>query len=435
MQTVTEVNVGRHLVRKRRGARVVWVEGTETRERRLDAQLVIGAAGGANVVLSDRRTSRLHAELELTDAGVVVRDLGSSNGTWLGATRIERACLTEDTQLRVGATVVSVLFDAAPRNVPLWPDDHLGPLFGASEAMRELFMQLSQAAAADAPVLLQGETGTGKELLAQELHALSPRASGPFVVVDCGALPESLIESELFGHVKGAFTGATHDKAGAFEDAGGGTIFLDEVGELPLAVQPRLLRVLESRTVRRLGQNQHRAVDVRFVAATHRDLPEMVAQGTFREDLYFRLAVLPLTVPPLRARRGDLAPLLERFLRGRAAVTPALLERLQARAWPGNVRELRAFAERLVALGPERAVAMMEGTAEPSPAASATSDGVPAVDLSLPFKDLRERWVSQLEREYLRGLFAKHGRDVTRVAELAGLDRSYVHRLIRKHGL
>jgi transcriptional regulator with GAF, ATPase, and Fis domain len=430
-----EPSLTRKLTRKRRGARLCWTNAAGPQEFALHGRAMVGSAPGAAVVFEEKRVSRLHAELELDDQGVWVRDLGSSNGTWLRGVRLERGCLTEDAELRFGSAVATLRFDAALGSVPLWPEDRLGPLLGGTEVMRELFLQLSQAAASDAPVLLWGETGTGKELLAQQVHALSTRANGPFVVVDCGALPESLLESELFGHVKGAFTGASHDKAGAIEEAGGGTVFFDEVGELPLALQPRLLRALESRTVRRLGQHQHRAVDVRFVAATHRDLPSMVSQGTFREDLYFRLSVLPLAVPPLRARTEDLPQLLTAFLGGRAGVEAKVLAELRAWPWPGNVRELRAFAERTVALGADRALALLRGTAPVVPVASAFDGAIPPVDVSVPFKQLRERWVSHLEREYLSALFARHGREVSQAAELAGLDRSYVHRLIRKHGL
>lgn len=430
-QTLTEADAGgpHNLMRKRRGARLK----VGSQDLALHGRLVVGSATSAALVISDKRVSRLHAELELDDQGVWVRDLNSSNGTWLGQARIERVCLTEDTELRFGPVKGRVEFDASLAPVPLWPSDHLGPLLGGSEAMREFFMQLSAAAPTDSTVLLTGETGTGKDLAAHQVHALSRRASGPFVVVDCGSIPEGLLDSELFGHVRGAFTGAASDKAGAIEEADGGTVFLDEIGELPLAVQPRLLRVIESRTVRRVGQHQHRPVDVRFVAATHRDLPGMVSQGAFREDLYFRLAVLPVTLPPLRARPGDIPLLLRALLAGRPGPDAQVLEELCARVWPGNVRELRTFVERWVGLGSEQALALLRGT---SLAEVRRPQGeAPTVDVTVPFKDLREQWVSHLERSYFSALFARDGREVSRAAATSGLDRTYVHKLIRKHGL
>ncbi|HSO34701.1 MAG TPA: sigma-54 dependent transcriptional regulator, partial [Labilithrix sp.] len=329
--------------------------------------------------------------------------------------------------------------------VPLWPHDRFGPLVARSEIMRELFVRLLQYAESDAPVLVQGETGTGKELVAEAIHEASPRSAQPFVVVDCGALPDTLLESELFGHAKGAFTGALAARAGAFEAANGGTVFLDEIGELPLAMQPKLLRVLESQTVRRLGETEHRRVNIRFVSATNRDVQAMVAGGAFREDLFFRLSVLPVFVPPLRARPDDIPLLLEHFLARSPAVRvpPEMLGELSAYRWPGNVRELRSFAERARTVSPASAWAMTRGTelppapADPGPAAApiAAGSGLPPVTVGTPFKVLREQWVDHLEREYLTALIAKHGRNVGEIADEAALDRSYVHRLLRKHDL
>ncbi len=288
-------------------------------------------------------------------------------------------------------------------------------------------------------MLIHGETGTGKELVAQELHAASRRSAHPFAVVDCASLPDNLLEAELFGHARGAFTGAVAARAGSIEAADGGTVFLDEIGELPLAMQPKLLRVLESRTVRRVGETEHRNVDVRFICATHRDLEAMVARGQFREDLFFRLSVLPLRVPPLRERAGDVALLLGHFLAEKhaAPLDTAAVELVSAQRWPGNVRELKSFAERVAAFGAERALAMLKGTEAPEPAArkAPTAGGPPGIDVSVPFKTLREQWLEQLEREYLDALVKKVGRDTGALAEAAGLDRSYVNRLLKKHGL
>jgi transcriptional regulator with GAF, ATPase, and Fis domain len=315
-----------------------------------------------------------------------------------------------------------------------------GGLVGATPVMLALYARLERLAASPGTVLIGGETGTGKELVAQALHEASPRAQGPFVVVDCGALPETLLDAELFGHGRGAFTGAIGARAGAVEAAHGGTLFLDEIGELPLQLQPKLLRVLEARTIRRLGENDQRAVDVRFVCATHRDLRAMVNARAFREDLYFRLAVLPITVPPLRERLADVALLAQHFLPAdaRGLLTPELIARLEASPWPGNVRELRNFVARLTALGADEALAMTAAAAlEPGPADTQAMDaGQLARELqALPFKVARERWMNQMERAYVAALLEHHDKNMTGAAAAAGLDRTYLHRLRRKHRL
>jgi transcriptional regulator with GAF, ATPase, and Fis domain len=299
--------------------------------------------------------------------------------------------------------------------------------------MRELFTRLARVAVTNSTVLVQGETGTGKELVANAIHQASTRSSEPFVIVDCAALPESLLEAELFGHAKGAFTGAVGSRAGALESAGSGTVFLDEIGELPLSVQPKLLRAIESRTVRRIGESAYRTVDVRFICATHRDLRTMVNAGAFREDLYFRLAVVPINVPPLRDRLDDIPLLVQRFLPEGApsVMTPELARELASRPWLGNVRELRNFVERALALGPTEALALTANGQRLPP----RSDAYPAVAVDVPFKVLRDRWLCHLEREYLRTLLAQHGRNISATATAAGLDRAYVHRLMRKHDL
>ncbi len=410
-------------------AAIVRVIGHERDPIRLDGTCVIGSGEGVTLRLDDRLVSRVHAQLELHDDGVWVKDLGSRNGTFIDNVRVGHARIPSGSVLVVGSTRLSTEFVSEKRAV--WPKDHFGPLLGRSPRMRELFMRLSRVAAADAPILIQGETGTGKELVARAIHLTSPRAKRPFVVVDCGAMPGNLLESELFGHAKGSFTGAVSTHLGAVEVAAEGTIFLDEIGELPLDVQPKLLRALESRTFRRIGETEYRPIKARFLTATHRDLASMVNEGTFREDLFFRLNVLPVSIPPLRERKEDIPLIVEAMLSQKGA--PPLevpMEELVARNWPGNVRELRSFVERAVTLGAQEALAM-------SPAAnSPVAEGdFPAVDVTVPFKDVRDAWLEHLEKTYITNALERHGGNVTAVAESAGLARSYVHRLIRKHGL
>jgi transcriptional regulator with GAF, ATPase, and Fis domain len=415
---------------------VSWTDARGPQRLQLDRTALIGASEHAQVsIRSDRLVSRVHAELTVREDGVWVRDLGSRNGTQLEALVVQHARVPEaGGTVVVGATEIVLSMGPTRAQVPLWPTEQLHDLLGRSESSRELFMRVSEVARSEAPVLIHGETGTGKELVAHALHASSSRHDKPFIVVDCGALAESLLESELFGHAKGAFTGAHSARVGAFEAAEGGTVFLDEVGELPLSVQPKLLRVLESRTVKRLGENDPFSVNFRVIAATHRDLEQMVADGTFREDLYFRLAVLPLTVPALRERRDDVELLVRHFAAGRAAFTPDELKRLSSHPWPGNVRELRSFVERAVALGFSTAWAMLTGQTTAPRAAQGVPGQLPPVNVEVPFKELREKWTDYLERQYLVALIAKHGRQSpTALAEAAGLDRSYLHRLLKKH--
>ena len=321
-------------------------------------------------------------------------------------------------------------------------------LIGRSERASELRRQLAVASACDATVLLRGESGTGKEVAAWSIHEASARRDGPFVVVDCGAIASELIESELFGHERGAFTGAVSTQVGLLEAAQGGTVFLDEIGELPLHLQPKLLRALESRTVRRVGGRKSIAIDVRVVCATHRDLRVMAGDGKFREDLYYRLAVLELELPALRERRDDLAPLAEHFARPCGAAGGALIARLvrerrdelASYPWPGNVRELRNHVERCVALG--RWVPLEGGAAAAEPE-SAREEGsgehglgsILGVDGSKRYAEQKERWTALFERAYLEALLRVHDDNVRAAARTAGVDRAYLYRLLWRHGL
>jgi transcriptional regulator with PAS, ATPase and Fis domain len=397
----------------------------------------VGAAQGNDLVLADPTVSRVHCEIAQRGDSLVLRDLGSTNGTFVEGVRLRDGDVPPGAIVRVGASAFRVDVGEEPAFVALSDRASFGELVGASLEMRRLYAVLERVAATDATVLVEGETGTGKDVLARSLHAASPRAAGPFVAVDCGAIPESLIESELFGHVRGAFTGATSDRKGVFEEAEGGTLFLDEIGEMPLALQPKLLRAIESRAVRRVGASTARAVDVRIVAATNRPLARCVNDGSFREDLYYRLAVVSLSLPPLRTRRDDIPMLalhFHRALAGPDAPDPSteFVLRLVARSWPGNVRELRNFMERSISLGltePQPARA-----SRPPPAAALPSvDGM--VALKLPLKEARQAWVESFESVYVRDILRRSGGNVTRAAERAGVSRRFLQRMIARLGI
>ncbi len=435
--------------------RVTWVDAAGKHDAVIDGKVLLGSAPGSGIVVGDPTISRLHAELEAKQDGLWVRDLGSRNGTFVDGLQVLGARVPDRGKIRLGSTELVVDYNPTQRrNIEIWPTAGFGKLVGTSVAMRELFATLARLAPMDAAVLVTGETGTGKELVARAIHDASPRASKPFVVVDCAALPENLLDAELFGHTRGAFTGAVNARAGAIESAEGGTVFLDEIGELPISMQPKLLRVLESHTVRRLGEHTHRNVDVRFLSATHRDLLTMVNANEFREDLYFRLAVLPVHVPALRLRKEDIEPLVTHFLRssgGPSHVPAELMRELLTRPWRGNVRELRNFVDRARALGATEALAMSSQrdiiaapeVSAASSAPSATSSNPPPTTTSLrdarmfeqAYKDFRETWIDSGEKEYVRRLLLRHDRNVAAAAREAEVDRTYIYRLIRKHEL
>jgi transcriptional regulator with GAF, ATPase, and Fis domain len=300
-----------------------------------------------------------------------------------------------------------------------------------------VFAMLERVAPTDTTLLVEGETGTGKELVAEGVHEESQRSSGPFVVFDCSAVSPTLIESELFGHVRGAFTGAIGDRAGAFEAADGGTLFLDEIGELPLDLQPKLLRVLERREVRRVGSNQVRRADVRIIAATNRSLAREVERGRFREDLYYRLAVIQISLPPLRERPEDIAMLISHFTQelggpGAAALPEAMIKSLSSQTFPGNVRELRNLVARALSLRPP-------SSPNGSPTTTTETGTRPMVsipiDMSVPLKVARDRLLDEFEQSYLREALALTSGNVTRAADLAGVNRKFIQRAMRRLGL
>jgi transcriptional regulator with GAF, ATPase, and Fis domain len=312
--------------------------------------VLIGSHPKAELVLSDPYVSRQHARVERSEDEFVLRDLGSTNGTRIHDTHIREVLLHDGALFELGSTRVRFATIAEKFRVELAAEDVFEGLVGRSVAARELFALLARVSPSEATLLVEGETGTGKELVARAIHARSRRAAQPLVVFDCGAVLGTLIESSLFGHERGAYTGATDAMPGVFERADGGTLFLDEIGELAPELQPKLLRVLESGEVRRVGGTETEKVDVRVVAATHRDLERMVAEGRFREDLYYRIAVIRLRVPPLRERPEDIPLLAAHFARQLGAPDDFDFGDLRERDFPGNVRELRNLVERAIVL-------------------------------------------------------------------------------------
>jgi len=419
------------------GVDLVVVEGASRGTRvTVERTARVGSAQGNALVLDDRRVSRVHCEIQLGQSMITVRDLGSTNGTFVDAARVRDADVAPGSIVRAGDSAFRIEARETPAWIELSDRSELGDLLGSSLEMRAIYAVIERAAKTDATVLFLGETGTGKDVAARTLHALSSRQSGPFVPVDCGALPENLIESELFGHTKGAFTGAIANRSGAFEEAHGGTLFLDEIGEMPLAMQPKMLRAIETRSIRRVGASAQTPVDVRIVAATNRSLATAVNEGSFREDLYYRLAVIELTMPPLRTRRGDVALLAqrfyERFTHDGEALAPEILADLSRRAWPGNVRELRNHIEREITLGRLNSAAPQRTIPAIAPLPSDLDSLVP---IHLPLKEARFAWTNAFESVYVRALLQKTGGNVTRAAELAGVSRRFLQRTLARLGI
>ncbi|CAN5740541.1 sigma-54 dependent transcriptional regulator [soil metagenome] len=385
----------------------------------------VGSARDCYLVIGDATVSRHHVTLAVEELGIRVIDAHSRNGTGVDGLRVYDAIARPDSSIKLGGTTIRLRLGSDEIDVPLSPKDRFGGLHGTSSAMRRVFSMLERIAATDTTLLIEAETGTGKDLAAEAVHEASGRATAPFIVFDCSAVSASLVESELFGHVKGAFTGANADRAGAFEAADGGTLFLDEIGELPLELQPKLLRVLQNREVRRIGANDRRAVDVRVIAATNRSLVQEVERGRFREDLYYRLAVVRVSMPPLRERPDDIPLLVRHFATGHD-LPGHVLDEMRSLAWPGNVRELRNAVERALSLG------YPASPEHPVPAAPAAPV---AIDLSVPLKDARDAMAEAFERAYLVAALAKTGGNATRAAQIAGVSRKFVQRALDRYDL
>ncbi|MEZ4225246.1 MAG: sigma 54-interacting transcriptional regulator [Polyangiaceae bacterium] len=402
-----------------------------------DAPVTIGTGSGNDLMLTDDTVSRQHCEVSVEPGGIRIRDLGSTNGVFVGTMRVRDASMPEPVRFRVGSTELSVSASGAKLEREQVDADGFGFLVGSSPKMRQLYAVLERVAVSDISLLVEGETGTGKDVVAESIHRESSRRDEPFVVFDCGAVARELVESELFGHERGAFTGAHAARAGVFEQAQGGTLFLDEIGELPKDLQPKLLRALEKHEVRRVGGNRVIPVDVRVIAATNRHLQAEVANGAFRQDLFFRLAGAHVRVPPLRERLDDIRPLVALFLvqdlpqLALDDVPDSVWEMFSSHRWPGNVRELRNAVHRL-AISIENPV-LLSPEMMPGPGAAQTfllSDG-----RMKSLQAARREANDAFEIAYCQAALRQGGGSVTQAALVAEVSRQLLQRLLKRHGI
>ncbi len=414
---------------------VVVVSGPDTGltfpvERHAPSRLLIGTSPACNLRLTDPTVSRRHAALDPAGARYRITDLGSTNGTYVDGVPIVEAFVRGGESVRIGDTTLRFDAKTAVSRKPLPSAMRFGSVIGASAAMRRLYPLCERLAKTDLPIIIEGETGTGKENLAEALHQMGG-SKGPFVVFDCTTLAPTLAESELFGHERGAFTGAVGSRPGVFEQANGGTLLIDEIGDLDLALQAKLLRAIDRREVRRVGGQSVIRVDVRLIAATRRDLDKEVAEGRFRDDLFHRLAVARIELPPLRDRTGDVTILARHFVKSLggdlASLTATALQRLEAYSWPGNVRELRNAVLRTIALGEESV---------PLSSTPASGPGAPRGDwlesllsAKLPFVVARRRALDEFSKRYVESVLAEHGGNATRAAEASGIALRYFHQV------
>jgi transcriptional regulator with GAF, ATPase, and Fis domain len=463
-----------------RRCRIAFEDEGRPLDRTFDQGTIrIGAMDDNDLIVRDDTVSRYHCKIVQEDTGYVLYDLGSTNGTFINKVRVREAYLKSGSTVHLGETQLT--FFAGEEEVEIVPSrkEQMGELVGKSPKMREIYAILEKIAPTNTTVVIEGETGTGKEVVAQQIHKMSLRANGPLMVFDCGAVPENLIESELFGHEKGSFTGAIMTRQGLFEMGDGGTVFLDELGELPLDLQPKLLRALEQREIRRVGSNRSLKVDVRIIAATNRNLEDEVRAGRFRQDLFYRLSVVRLILPPLRERPDDIALLARHFLRHHVWKSPdgstrprqfsrEAMEVLSAYRWPGNVRELVNSIERAVSFADGEVVetrdlpehirdAVMTGPGGTIPAplrppiatparspgagagatapANAPEARVAPESFDVTFKEAKERWVSSFERDYIVALLKKNNGNISHAAREADIDRKYFRKLMKKYAI
>ncbi len=422
--------------------RFVAADGSERHgfEQRL---IHIGSAPDNDLVIEHPTVSRLHARLEFDRHGYLLRDMRSKNGTFVQGVRVHEAYVPAGARVRFGTAELTFELGEGTVQVAMATTERYGQLIGRSSQMREIFALLAKVAPRDVTVLIEGESGTGKELVADAIHSTSGQHDKPFVVFDCSAVPPELAESELFGHIKGAFTGAVGNRKGVFELADGGTLFLDEIGELPLDLQPKLLRVLETGKVRPVGSGQVRQTKVRVIAATNRQLHHEVDAGNFREDLYYRLAVIRVRLPALRQRPEDIPLLVRHFLEQHEAADVRVgfetMQRLQSHPWPGNVRELRNYVERALVLSEPGRLETRHLTdrglsAEPSvrDLGDEGGHGTLSVDYELPFKDAKARLLDAFETRYWKRLLDDAAGNVSEAARRGGIHRKSLEYLLKK---
>lgn len=451
--SIIEPETSRELISLRRYQLIVVSKDNNRRKYELGKKksVKIGKKSDNDIVVAtDKTISRNHAEIQLTgDNQYLIKDLNSTNGTLINGMKVKEAFLSQGDLIQVGET--SIEFQTYDEKVQIEPSDKnsFGSLVGRSRKMRQIFGLLERISPSQATVIIEGETGTGKELVAQAIHANSLRKDKPFIVFDCSAVAPNLIESELFGHTKGSFTGAIKDRMGAFEAANGGTIFLDEIGELTIDLQPKLLRALEQREIKRVGSTQAAKIDVRVVCATNRNLKDEVEKGRFREDLYYRLSVVKIQVPPLRERLEDIPLVVEKLLANArynrkpdstyyvTRVEDDALKILQRYQWPGNVRELNNIIERAVSFAQEGVIRGVDLTFVFSEVESGEEATVRMnmVDVDKPFKEAKQAVVESFEKEYLQELLEKFKGNVSKAAREAKIDRKHLRNLLIKYGL
>ncbi len=420
--------------------RLVVVEGPDTGkafdlETSAPSRLLVGTSPACSIKLTDPTVSRRHAAFEPTPKGAYrLNDLGSTNGTVVDGVRIGEAFVRGGEHVRFGSTAVRLETTHVTADQPALPNAmRFGRTFGASVAMRRLYPLCELLAKARVPVVIEGETGTGKEVLAESLHEMGG-SKGPFVVFDCTTVSPQLVEAELFGHVRGAFTGAERNRPGVFEEADGGTLLIDEIGDLELSLQAKLLRVIDRGELRRVGSQQTTKVDVRVLAATRRDLDKEVAAGRFRDDLFHRLAVARIELPPLRERHGDVPLLVKQFVQemgGAPALAAEILTRFADYSWPGNIRELRNLVARYVALGGDAEMPVHPRVASIAPSSEIPDGWLDAlVARDIPFPIARRKTLEEFERRYVAAVLARHNGNVSQAAKASGLALRYF-RLVR----
>jgi DNA-binding NtrC family response regulator len=408
----------------------------------------VGKKDNNDFIIADSTVSRNHMVIDYASDSFLLRDNDSTNGTYLNGTKVKEAYLVPSDRIKIGNTTLEfVAFEEKVKIEPS-PKEVFGSMVGKSIKMRQIFGILEKISPTLATVIIEGETGTGKELVARAIHENSPRKNKPFVVFDCSSVAPNLIESELFGHEKGSFTGAVKSRRGAFEEVNGGTIFLDEIGELTLDLQPKLLRALESREIRRVGANLQVPIDVRVICATNRNLKKEVTEGRFREDLYYRLSVVKILLPPLRDRVEDIPPILERFLSGGkfnknpdgtfhiTKVEDDALKSLARYKWPGNVRELQNIVERAAATA-EKGTITKDNVDFVFSELEREEDRTEKLQVmkDIPFKEAKQKVVEVFERDYLLDLLRRNGFNLSKAAREAGIDRKHIRNLLKKHGI